>query len=100
MENPTKENLEEIIHTVTLVGQQVEAGAKSLCKILKSLCCWCAGLIFTVLILFLGIIFIACGVLALLEPVMGRGCAAVVVGIVTMLIGLAVMGFASACSKR
>lgn len=93
--------LTEIIHTVThMIGQAVEAEAKSLCRILKSLCCWCAGLIFAVLILFLGIIFIACGTSALLEPVMGRGLAAVVVGIVTMLIGLAVMGFASACSKK
>jgi uncharacterized membrane protein HdeD (DUF308 family) len=93
--------LTDIIHSVThMIAQAVEVEAKSLSRIIKSLCCWCAGLVVAILMMFLGIIFIACGASTLLEPAMGRGLATVVVGVVIMLIGLVVMGFASACSKK
>ena len=93
--------LTDIIHTVThMIAQAVEVEAKSLSRIIKSLCCWCAGLLFAILLVFLGIIFAASGASAMLEPSMGKGAATIIVGVIVILIGLAVMGLTTACSKK
>ena len=93
--------LADIIRSVAgMLSQAVELEVKSLCKIIKGLCFSVAWMVFAVLLMLLGAIFTVWGVCSLLEPLVGHGLAAVIVGVIVILTGLVIICAANACREK
>jgi len=93
--------LADIIRSVAgMLSQAVELELKSLCKIIQGLCHCVAWMVFAVLLMLLGAVFAVWGVCSLLEPLVGQGLAAVIVGVIVILAGLVIICAANACHHK
>jgi uncharacterized membrane protein HdeD (DUF308 family) len=57
-------------------------------------------MVFAVLLMLLGAVFAVWGVCSLLEPLVGRGLAAIIVGVIVIMTGFVIICAANACHHK
>ena len=93
--------LADIIRSIAaIISQALESEVKTLCRIVKDHCYCIAWMFFAILLMLLGAIFTVVGICSLLEPLVGHGLAAVIVGIVVILVGLVIICKANSCQHK
>ncbi len=91
----------DIIRSIAgMFAQVLETELKSLLKILEAHCYNMIWVTFAMLMMLLGVVFTVFGIHNLLKPLIGHGPAAVIVGVITILVGIVIYCKATACHRK